>query len=278
MSQQIGCPKELSERAEMLRHAVTNCRAIIGDAMMQPLSIHHKGKIDLVTNTDIAVEQCLINAIHAKFPMDDIWAEESGQQSTGAEYQWIIDPIDGTTNFSNRLPHFCISVALHHKGQALLGLIDDPSKDMQFFATRGRGATLNGQSLCVSKTEVLADALLATGFSYDRQTRPDNNVAEFDHMLRRCRGIRRMGAAALDLAYVAAGWLDGYWEYRLQPWDVAAGCLILEEAGGVVTRLDGEAYTVSDQNFCATNGRLHNELLDELKIAPTQIQPKSEQP
>ena len=265
--------RALAQRSALMDTALGDCRQIIRRALTEPPSIHHKGKIDLVTSTDIAVERCLIEHIQRAFPKDDILAEESGDRTQDSDFRWIIDPIDGTTNFSNRLPHYCVSVGLQFRDQCVLAYVDDPSKDMRFRAQRGKGATMNGHPIHVTQTKDLGNALLATGFSYDRQTRPDNNVGEFDHILRRCRGIRRMGAAALDFAYVAAGWLDGYWEYRLHPWDVAAGVLLVEEAGGTVTRLDGKPYAVCDQHFCATNGHLHTSLLEAVRAAPSVIKP-----
>ena len=263
----------LSGRISCINDIMPACAALIMEALDNPVEIKHKGRVDIVTATDLAVEKSLITTIQRYFPTDDILAEESGARVEGSEYLWIIDPIDGTTNFGNRLPHFCISVALQRADTLVYAVIYDPCKHMRFTAQRGSGAFLNGQPISVSGTESLKDALLATGFSYDRHSRRDNNVAEFDHLLRRCRGLRRMGSAALDLAYVAAGWLDGYWEYRLKPWDVAAGCLIVEEAGGRVTRLDGGAYSVHDEHFCAANPNLHPQLLAAVASAPRVIGP-----
>lgn len=273
MTQTPEIEYQIEQRSALMETVLEECRQIIKSALQQPPNIHHKGKIDLVTATDIAVEKCLIGHIVSAFPHDNILAEESGERQQDSDFRWIIDPIDGTTNFSNRLPHFCVSVGLQYRGQCVLAYIDEPSKDMRFRAQQGKGATMNGQHIHVTQTKDLGNALLATGFSYDRQTRPDNNVGEFDYILRRCRGIRRMGAAALDFAYVAAGWLDGYWEYRLHPWDVAAGVLLVEEAGGTVTRLDGGSYTVTDQHFCATNGHIHASLLNAVHDAPRVVKP-----
>ena len=273
MKQTHSLDQDLIQRSALMHGLLDDCRDLIKNALMEPPNIHHKGKVDLVTSTDLAVEKCLIDGILASFPNDDILAEESGEREQASDFRWIIDPIDGTTNFSNRLPHFAISVGLQYRGECVLGYVDDVSKGMRFRAERGKGTTMNGQPIHVSQTKTLGNALLATGFSYDRQTRPDNNVAEFDHMLRRCRGMRRMGAAALDFAYVAAGWLDGYWEYRLHPWDVAAGVLLVEEAGGTVSRLDGTPYRVTDQHFCATNGHIHHALLSAVQNAPRRVTP-----
>lgn len=263
--------RSLDGRINCINEAMGPCGELIMEALSSPVDVKHKGRVDIVTATDLAVENLLITTIQKHFPTDDILAEESGSRVEGSEYLWVIDPIDGTTNFGNRLPHFCISVALQNGDALVYAVIYDPCKNMRFTAQKGFGAFLNDKPICVSGTESLVNALLATGFSYDRHTRKDNNVAEFNHLLRRCRGLRRMGSAALDLAYVAAGWLDGYWEYRLKPWDVAAGCLIVEEAGGRVTRLDGGAYSIHDEHFCVANPNLHPKLLASVAEAPKFI-------
>lgn len=263
--------EELQQRAEALGPLLDDCIALINDALDRPPSVKLKGKIDLVTETDLAVEAILTKGLQHAFPADSILGEESGLVPGTNGYTWIIDPIDGTTNFSCGLPHFCISIGLKYRHEMVYGRIIQPVYHLNFEATRGRGATLNGAPLAVSSTNRLNDAVLATGFSYDRQHRPDNNVAEFDHLLRRCRGLRRMGAAALDFAYVAAGWLDGYWEYRLKPWDAAAGLLLVTEAGGRVTTLFGDHASEDSPHFCVSNTHIHDELLSALKDSKTVI-------
>lgn len=262
---------EISQRRVWLNQGLELAKKLILDALKRAPNIQNKGRVDLVTETDLAVEALLTTGIKSTFPDDGILAEESGSSDETSVYRWVIDPIDGTTNFSNRLPHFCISVALEYGGVLVMSSIYDPVKNHHFEAELGRGARLNGVNITVGETERMVEALLATGFSYDRHTRPDNNVAEFDYMLRRCRGIRRMGAAALDFAYVAAGWLDGYWEYRLQPWDAAAGILLVEEAGGRVTTIDGRMRKVESANFCVANPQLHSALLKMLNDAPSLV-------
>ena len=262
---------QIAQRRLWLEETLMHAKELILDALQRPPSIHHKGRVDLVTETDVAVEHLLTSGIRAKFPNDSILAEESGSADSKGPYRWIIDPIDGTTNFSNRLPHFCVSVALEYEGCLVMSSVYDPVKAHHFQAELGFGAVLNGRSISVGNTKVVAEALLATGFSYDRQTRPDNNVGEFDYMLRRCRGLRRMGAAALDFAYVAAGWLDGYWEYRLKPWDAAAGILLVEEAGGIVTSISGHTRAVDSADFCVANPVLHPALKALIEQAPNRI-------
>jgi myo-inositol-1(or 4)-monophosphatase len=262
---------EISERRGWLNETLNTAKRLILDALHGPPNIQHKGRIDLVTETDLAVEALLTFGIQEHFPQDSILAEESGSADELGPYRWIIDPIDGTTNFSNRLPHFCVSVALEHRGTLVMASIYDPVKEHHFEAELGRGSRLNSHPISVGNTEEMTEALLATGFSYDRHTRPDNNVSQFDYMLRRCRGIRRMGAAALDFAYVAAGWLDGYWEYRLKPWDAAAGILLVEEAGGTVSAIDGSLRNVDSAHFCVANPNLHRALLPMIDASPSVV-------
>ena len=263
---------ELQSRIVHLMPLIEAAAELIRNAVNQPRTIQHKGRVDLVTETDLAVERLVVDGITTTFPNDQILAEEGGLQETSGPFRWIIDPIDGTTNFSNGLPHFCISVALQHTDSLIYGCIHDPMRRHHFEAKLGHGATLNDQPIAVSTVDTLQHALLATGFSYDRQTRPDNNVAEFDYLLRRCRGLRRLGAAALDLAYVAAGWLDGYWEYRLKPWDLAAGILLVREAGGTVTNLENRTATIQDDTICVGGAAIHRQLLAALSDAPRRIQ------
>ena len=208
------------------------------------LHIDHKGDINLVSEVDLAAETLIIEGIKASRPSDAILAEEETGEGLAkradvfdaeAGRVWCIDPLDGTTNFSHSFPHFCVSVALIEGGESVVGVIYDPMRRWTFWATRGGGAWLDGAQLRVSQRVELKKALLATGYPYDRHTSDHDNLAQTCALLKRCQGLRRAGAAALDLAYVAAGWLDGYWEYKLQPWDIAAGVLLIEEAGGVIT-------------------------------------------
>jgi myo-inositol-1(or 4)-monophosphatase len=193
--------------------------------------------VDLVTEVDHYSEQYLITALRHTYPQHAILSEEQGQQIGHSEYLWIIDPLDGTTNYAQGLPIFSISIALQYRGQTVMGVVYAPVVDQIFTAIRGKGAFLNGKPIAVSKKTELGQCVLATGFPYDRATHPDNNVNYFAHFTPRVRGIRRMGSAAYDLANVASGALDGYWELNLSIWDVAAGALLVEEAGGKVVYL-----------------------------------------
>ena len=223
---------------------------------------------NLVTEMDRRVEALIIDAIRADFPGHAILSEERGRVGGPSAHRWIIDPLDGTTNYAHGIPVFCVSIALEVDGQSLLAVVYDPNLDECFVAERGKGAWLNGQRLSVSETPVLNESLLATGFPYSIRESPGNNLAQFAAFSLRCQGVRRMGSAVLYFCYVAAGRLDGYWELRLGPWDVAAGGLMVEEAGGRVTNLDGGPLDRERPEVVASNGRIHDEMLRVLKEVP----------
>lgn len=235
------------------------------EAYAHPRHVEHKGAVDLVTQADRASEEAIVSALRAAFPGHAILAEEGGGAELGSGGPiWLVDPLDGTTNFAHGFPVFVVSMALRDDAGLAAAVVYDPLRDECFSAARGRGASLNGAPVHVSACPDLDRALLATGFPYDRRTAEDNNVRSFGTFIRRCQGIRRAGAAALDLAYVACGRLDGYWEPRLQPWDVAAGMLIVREAGGRVTDYtgdDGQPGTIHNREIVASNGRFHGEMI-----------------
>ncbi len=224
--------------------------------------------IDLVTEADLAAEALIVETIREQYPDHTILSEEGLgdlQEVVGeTEYLWVVDPLDGTVNYAHRFPVWGVSLALAERGRVMVGVIYNPLLDELFWAERGQGAWLNGEAICVSEAQRLKDALLATGFAYKRATLEDNNLAEFNAVMPRVQGVRRAGAAVLDLAYLAAGRLDAYWEMHLQPWDWAAGWLLIEEAGGVVTDLRGEPWALGKDAMAASNGPLHQELLDLL--------------
>lgn len=243
--------------------------ALLSEGQGGPFDIHTKGETtDLVTSFDRAAEALIVEGLRAHFPSHRILAEEGGEHpgDDGAPC-WIIDPIDGTTNFAHGLPMYCVSIALAVQGVLRVGVLVAPALRWQFAARRGHGATLNGQRLTVSSTHALENALLATGFPYDRKTSPNNNFAQFVALKRQARGIRRFGSAALDLALVAAGRFDGYWEMKLKPWDVAAGILLVQEAGGHVTNWQGQPVDLSQGEVLASNGLLHPQILAALAAA-----------
>lgn len=227
-------------------------------------------RIDIVTAADTEIESYLVREITRLFPEHHIVGEEGGGQgaaAASAAYHWFVDPIDGTVNFASKLPHFCTSIALATADrEPLLGVVYDPTRRELFTAVRGGGAWLNGQPLRVTQTAELADAVITSGFPYDKHTNPDNNLREWGAFLTRIRGERRLGSAALDLCYVGAGRLDGYWEKDLKPYDVMAGLLIVREAGGMVTDYTGGTRPQREDRgrYVASNGRLHAEMLGVL--------------
>jgi myo-inositol-1(or 4)-monophosphatase len=230
----------------------------------QVKQISRKGAVDLLTEYDLRSEGLILDAIRQAFPQDAILSEEAGEVSRG-EVIWMVDPLDGTTNFAHGLPMFCVSIACAAGGQLALGVVYDPLREELFQALAGGGAFLNGQRLQVSETEALQDALLVTGFPYDIRTNPENNLDHYSRLALRSLGVRRLGSAALDLAYVAAGRMDGFWELRLNPWDWAAGTLLVREAGGRVTDFrGGQDLLAGTDTIVATNGRVHAELLAAL--------------
>lgn len=226
-----------------------------------PIEIGHKGEIDLVTEVDRMSEELLVGGLQQAFPGHDFLAEENLYPQRGASHKWIIDPLDGTTNFAHGFPWFAVSMALEVDGEIMLGLVYHAMMDEMFTAIKGGGAWLNGSGINVSERSPMAASLLATGFPYDNATDPENNFAHFMNFQMGCRGIRRAGAAALDLAYVAAGRIDGFWECKLKPWDVAAGELLVREAGGRVTGFFGENYSVYSHRIVASNDLIHDEML-----------------
>lgn len=233
----------------------------------QERSVQSKGFADVVTDADQASEALIVAAIRERYPEHAILAEESGATAGVAEFQWLIDPLDGTLNYLHGMPIYCVSLALLRHGEPQIGVVYDPSRGELFAGERGGGARCNGRLLRVSGTARLAEALLTTGFPYDRTAQPDNNLREHSHLLLRCQDVRRPGSAALDLCYVAAGRTDAHWELGLSPWDVAAGVLLVQEAGGVVTDWDDQPWRPDARRNVASNGRIHAELLRELAAA-----------
>jgi len=227
------------------------------------LEVSAKGPRNLVTAADLAAERTIIDTIRHHFPQDSILAEESGVHGAG-EHQWVIDPLDGTTNFSHRYPFFSVSLAYRVEGRIQLGVVYDPVAKELFSATLGGGAQLNGKPIRVSDQSDLRHGFLATGFSYDYEEM-ETNLDLFAQVSRRVQAVRRDGSAALDLCYVACGRFDGYWELSLSPWDMAAGWLVVEEAGGRVANLDGSPFQLEERTVLASNGRIHHDLIEMLR-------------
>ena len=223
--------------------------------------VKYKGEIDPVTEVDTRCEKAIVQMIRGAFPEHDILTEESPFTGTGVPWKWIIDPLDGTANYFHGLPCFCVSIALEVEGRVELGVVYDPVLDELFHGERGKGAFLNGRRMAVSKTDVLDRGFLCTGFPYDIRERPDFYLGYFREFVIRSFAVRRLGSAALDLCYLAAGRFDGFWELRLQPWDVAAAALTILEAGGRVTDFQGGAFDIYSREILASNGLIHDEML-----------------
>lgn len=256
----------------LARHAAEAAGLIIAQHWATGVAVEYKGEIDLVTAVDHACEALVLQALQAGCPGDTIIAEEGGGQRGDSGRTWYVDPLDGTTNFSHGVPHCCVSIALLDAEGPAVAVIHDPIRRWTFYATRGGGAWRDGHRLRVSRTDRLDRSVLATGFPYDRRTNPDNNLGRTGTLLQHIQGIRRAGSAALDLAWVAAGWLDGYWEDRLKPWDVAAGVLLVTEAGGQVGDLLGGPFQLSAGRLTASNGLVHDALVAVLRSAPVTVE------
>lgn len=249
-------PRFLATAIEVVLHAGEIQRARFGTVMR----VDKKGAIDLVTEVDLEVERAARALLGSRFPDHDILAEELGGGALGRSHRWVFDPLDGTTNFAHGVPIFCASLALEIDGEAVVGAVFDPNRHELFTVERGVGAWLNGVPLRTSTTASLIDALLVTGFPYDVHTTLDEVIGLFAAYTSQTRAVRRLGSAAIDLCWVAAGRMDGFWEERLQPWDTRAGALLVQEAGGRVTGLDGGPWHPEAGHILASNGPLHDEL------------------
>lgn len=255
-------PEELRSAAE---DAARAAGTVLSERFTQQRTVEFKGGIDLVTDADKASEALLLRLIRSRYPDHAILAEESGQTEARDQspYRWIVDPLDGTTNYSHRVPHFCVSVAVEGPSGLLAGAVFDPLRDELFSAGKGLGASLNGAPMAASGVGDLHRALLCTGFPYDVRERPDAPLGLFNRFIRRAQGVRRMGSAALDLAYVACGRFDGFFEFGLKPWDIAAGALLVSEAGGVIRQIDGEPLNLSVGNIVCAGPKLAPDLIRE---------------
>jgi myo-inositol-1(or 4)-monophosphatase len=246
--------------------AVVQAGDVMMDRLGRDLRVDKKGAIDLVTEVDLAIEQTFRETVSGRFPDHTVLAEEfGGSLGLMPGHCWVFDPIDGTTNFVHGLPIFCASIALEIDGVAEVAAIYDPTRRELFTAERGGGASLNGHPIHVSTANRLVDALLVTGFPYNVHERVEEIVGLFGAFVGKARAVRRLGSAAIDLCYVAAGRMDGFWEVDLKPWDVSGGALLVSEAGGRVTTMTGDAFTSRSAQVLATNGELHDQMLDVIR-------------
>lgn len=256
---------------EFLRTAESIAReagALLRNFYEKGVAMQYKGDVDIVTEADRASEALIVDRLHAAFPNHGIFGEEGTRESLDSEFRWYVDPLDGTTNFAHGFPVFCVVLGCERRhpglshgadGEMVAGVIYDPLRDEMFSAARGSGATLNSKPIHVSTTPLLQESLIATGFpSHKRHRSP--NVHFYQEFTLRSHGVRRAGSAALDLAYVGCGRLDGYWEFQLNPWDTSAGYLLMEEAGGRITHFDGSTFTLDSREILATNGLIHPEM------------------
>jgi myo-inositol-1(or 4)-monophosphatase len=255
-------PKELLATASLAARAAGQ---LLAARFLDERTVELKGGIDLVTDADRAAEESVLGILRDRYPDHSILAEESGA-SRGSGIRWLVDPLDGTTNYAHQVPHFCVSIAAQSGEGLLAGVVYDPMRDECFEAALGYGATLNGRPLRCSPAKDLHRALLCTGFPYDVREQPDRPVGLFSHLIRRAQGIRRMGSAALDLAYVAAGRFDGFFEFGLKPWDIAAGALLVQEAGGRAARIDGAPLELALGDVLASGAGLFEPLCEQSSL------------
>jgi myo-inositol-1(or 4)-monophosphatase len=241
--------------------------ALLRDRLNTKFTVSHKGAINLVTEIDIASETLIRERIATRFPRHQVLAEEGGLAESASEYRWIVDPLDGTTNYAHGYPVFAVSIALEYQGEVILGVVYDPMRNEMFAAERGSGATLNHKTIKVSGTSQLIQSVLSTGFPYDIKTSEMTNLDHWTNFAMNAQALRRDGAAAIDLCYVACGRFDGFWELNLGAWDTAAGVLIVEEAGGRVTSFSGGQFSNYTPEIIASNGLIHDQMIEVIAMA-----------
>ena len=255
----------MKDALSVARTAALKAGGILRENIHGAREITFKGDINLVTEMDMRSERTVVEVLRASFPDHGIVAEEETRIENASGFTWIIDPLDGTTNYAHGYPCFSVSIALEQEGEIVIGVVYDPMRDELFSAQKGQGAFLNGRPIRVSAVDTLIKSLLATGFPYDRKVSEKNNLDFFHDLLMASQEVRRDGSAALDLCYVAAGRFDGFWELKLKPWDVAAGSLIVLEAGGMVSDLSHSRFSIHDDEILASNGRIHGQMAEALK-------------
>ncbi|OPY64761.1 MAG: Inositol-1-monophosphatase [Syntrophorhabdus sp. PtaU1.Bin050] len=250
---------------EFAVHCAMESGKIQKQYFQKKIGIHHKGEINLVTDVDLACQHRIIELLEESFPDDYIIAEEKPNSFDGGKNKWIVDPLDGTTNYAHGYPFFCTSIAYEVSGRVTAGVVYNPIFNELFFAQEGEGAYLNGERIKVSGIDDMKQGLLCTGFPYDLATTKKNNINHFVNFLFHAQAVRRDGSAAMNLSYVACGRFDGYWEMKLNPWDMAAGALMVTEAGGMITDFSGKAFSIYGDELVASNGIIHGNMLEVLK-------------
>jgi len=248
---------ELRQSLLFARELAIGAGAILRKGFNRVLKVQYKGRINPVTEYDLKAEKYITNRIIRRYPDHAILTEEGTSSGQPSDYRWVIDPLDGTVNYTHGFPVYCVSIALQHEGETILAAVYDPERTELFWAARNTKAHLNGRTIVVSGQKRLERSLLATGFAYDVGTSRNNNLKHFSMMVKEAQGVRRPGSAALDLCWLSCGRIDGFWELKLHPWDTAAAILIVECAGGKVSRMDGSPYTIFDADILASNGLIH---------------------
>jgi myo-inositol-1(or 4)-monophosphatase len=256
----------LEEELSVARQVALEAGALLKSFLGRVLRIDYKGETDLVTEADLQSENLILQSLSRHFPGDSFLTEETGQHGAPSKRVWLIDPLDGTVNFAHELPFFAVSIALQAQGETTLGVVYNPCTQEIFEAAKGSGAFLNRNPITVSDTSKLVDSLLATGFPYTMHQDPGEVMRRFSNLVVRGQAVRRIGSAAMDLCYVAAGRFAGFWEQDLKPWDTAAGALVVEEAGGKVTDFDGNPFTPYLKTVVASNSLIHEDMLAALRL------------
>lgn len=256
--------KELTQFKLFAEKTALGAGTILADGFLKNKNIKYKGRIDPVTEFDLKSEKFIIGKIRSAYPEHSILSEEGSSIDNNSDFCWVIDPLDGTVNYAHRFPIYAVSIALQYRNKSIVGVVYAPETDELFSAAVGLGAFLNKKKIVVSTEKRLDRSLLATGFAYNILTAKKNNLGMFSRMMKNAQAVRRLGSAALDICWVASGRLEGFWEYYLHPWDTAAAIIILAEAGGKVTQIDGRSYSIFDNSILASNRLIHKSMKDVL--------------
>lgn len=254
----------LSKYLIFARKTALKAGEILRDGFNKGKNIKYKGVIDPVTKYDLITEQYIINQIKKCFPSHSILSEEGSDIDNSSQFKWVIDPLDGTVNYAHRFPVYSVSIALQFNNKSIIGVVYDPERDEIYSAALGNGSFLNKKRISVSREKNLKRSLLATGFAYNINSAKKNNLGSFARMIKQSQAVRRLGSAAIDLCWMACGRLDGFWEYYLHPWDTAAAIIIVEEAGGRVSQINGGKYSIFDDNILTSNRLIHNQMIKAL--------------